>query len=232
MAKWLVMMLCALGIALPSAAQAQQKECACLHNRANRDVPYRFWYKDENGIVRKGRLDANRQTSLCWSEGLFGSSRSQVFVEIDSALVAPAAKGTFELLIADAPSGSCSSTPSSSHYAFRPDPGNPIYLTVTMDTGNNAPATPAPAYPSAYPQPAYPQPAYPQSAYPPPPAYVPPPPAYPAPPPVYPAPTPVYPAPPPSYPAPPPAYPPAPPPGGFLPPPATGTPGATRPPLF
>lgn len=238
MAKWLVMSLCVLGSALPWAAHAQNHDCACIHNRADRLITFKYWYENENGKVRNGRLDPNRQTSLCWNEGLFGNSRSQVFVELDAALVAPGAKGTWQLRLGDAPTNACNSTPASSQYAFRPEPTNPVYLTLNTDTGGSStPATPtAPAYPSAaYPAPAYPAPAYspPPGAYPAP-AYSPPPPSY-APQPNYPSAPPSYP-PPGAYPPPAPSYPtyPAPQPGGFVPaPPATGTNGgATRPPLF
>lgn len=247
MAKWLVMGLCLLGSALPWAARAENHDCTCIHNRADRLITFKYWYENENGIVRNGRLDPNRQTALCWHEGLFGNSRSHVSVEVDAALVAPGTNGTYRLRLGDAPTKACNSTPASSHYAFRPEPSNPIYLTLNTDASNsNTPATPtaptAPAYPSA----AYPAPAYPPPAYPPPPSFPPPvspAPAYPPPvaaAPVYPAPAypppayppaPSYPSAPPSYPAPP-AYAPAP--GGFIPaPPPTGTnAGATRPPLF
>lgn len=254
MAKWLVMGLCVLAGASSWDAHAESHDCACIHNRADRLITFKYWYKNENGKVYNGRLDPNRQTALCWNEGLFGNSRSRVFVQLEAALVAPGAKGVYELRLGDAPTALCNSTPSSSQYEFRPEPANPIYITLNTDvSGSSAPATPAPpAYPSAaYPAPAYPPPVSPAPAYPPlppvnaAPAYPPPPPVGAAP--VYPAPAyppPAYPGPPPSYPAPA-AYPPAPSypaypapgapaPGGFIPAPApTGTnAGATRPPLF
>jgi hypothetical protein len=176
MPKILLLVFIAIASLSPALANAQLHHCACIHNETNNAIEFK-WSVPDALVARTytTTVNARNQALMCHNEGLFETlsdrKLDKAAVDIDVDLTAAVRNQRFDVTLAKVTTQTCAAIPQPSHFVFRPDHMNPMFLTFMGRPSGNY-AAPAP-YPTAPPQYSYPAASqgYPPQGYAPPPAY-------------------------------------------------------------
>jgi hypothetical protein len=129
-----VMLACALGwgpALLAGEAQAQAPYgCACLHNKSEHMVKFRYRWGD--GEWKNDHLRSGYQETLCWRYAAGSTSSPNLTFQIDVDLSGGTAWTTYALPRVQASTNSCEAVAHNFHYdiSYKPNT-NRQYLTMT-----------------------------------------------------------------------------------------------------
>ena len=132
-----------LGLTLPSAGNAQEQECACVHNETS--VKFDLRYRLGEGSPIRADLAPGGDLAMC-GPGQSSGPPQQLFVEMDLDMTAGTKMHTYQLDRATSRSTQCSAVPASHHYQVTHEPNNYNHLQLTR--GRAAAATAAVAPPA------------------------------------------------------------------------------------
>jgi hypothetical protein len=133
----------ALQPAAPANPNTAQFDCACLHNRAGRWVP--FEYAWSGGKLQGSTLPVDQQVAICQAFAP-GTMFRELKVRIDRSNTGGAAYTDYAIKSYVSQTKSCSSVPAQGHYDVEIQPGtNDQFIRIAhRGTASAVPATPAP----------------------------------------------------------------------------------------
>ena len=120
-----------LGLAFGLPAQAESPYgCACLHNKTDRPVNFRYKWGD--GEWKPDYLRSGYQETLCWRFASGSNSTPKLSFQIDVDLSGGTAWTTFNLPLVQSQTNRCESVSTKFHYDINYKANtNKQYLTMT-----------------------------------------------------------------------------------------------------